>query len=96
MKIGFLEIRFFKNAPKQTFTTPGGFVLTVGKKYLWSGCIDKVMNIVQWKDLPCKITGVDLLGRVVIYDYQDKQEHVWRSEGLRESHISFKEKRLFG
>jgi len=64
-------------------------VLKEGKRYLWSGRIEKLYNIVIWKDDFCKISKIDHIKKEVsIYEPFDRKEYTYSFERVND--FSFK------
>jgi len=64
-------------------------ILMEGKRYLWSGRIDKLYNVVIWKDNWCKITKINHNKKQVsVYESSDRKEYTYSFERIND--FSFK------
>ena len=72
-----------------TFRLNDGTVLMKGKRYLWSGTIEKLYIDVIWKDNLCKITNIDTkLKQVSVYEPFERKEYRYSYESINK--FSFK------
>ena len=73
----------------KTFKLNDGTILKKGKRYLWSGRIEKLYNIVIWKDQLCKITKINHNKKQVsVYEPFERKEYTYSYESVNK--FSFK------
>lgn len=64
-------------------------ILKEGKRYLWSGRINKLYNIVIWKDNFCKITNISHSRKQIsVYEPLERKEYTYSFESV--NRFSFK------
>jgi len=73
----------------KTFKLNDGTILKKGKRYLWSGRIEKLYNIVIWKNQLCKITKINHdKKQVSVYEPFERKEYTYSYESVNK--FSFK------